>query len=190
MLSITIVACINENIFVNNIKQWWGISRNVFYNSYALMDITLWCVAFFFIYRSSRILRVLVIVFWCGLMSMHLNDTLSHGLHYLPVSSLTFFCAGCILFSTFYFTTVLKAAHYNLRHHYAFWICCASFCFHPILLVNLLTVPDPNYWGNHLATVTFDILQFIAVTFYNIFLCIAFLFSFYKYRRNSSQTLL
>jgi hypothetical protein len=29
----------------------------------------------------------------------------------------------------------------------------------------------------------------MAVTFYNIFICIAFIFSFYKLRRNSSRTL-
>jgi len=189
ILTITIVALVNEHILVGNVKGWWDISRNVFYNLYALLDITAWSAVLILIFRGNLLLKILVAIFWCCLITVQVHEMAARGMNILCISSLTWFCVGCILFSTVYFTTVLKAAYYDLKKQFAFWICCASFCFHSVLLVNLLTVSNSQYWLNDFATITFDILQFIALTFYNLFICIAFILAFYKSRHNSSQTL-
>ena len=159
ILAIALVAFINENILIDNIMQWWGIPRNVFYNLYALLDITAWSAAFILIYTGNSNAQKLVCLFWSCLVIVYVHDIVARGMNFLSVSSLTWFCVGCILFSTIYFTTILRAEYYNLKRQFAFWICSASFCFHSVFLVNLLTISDSQYWQNNFATITFDILQ-------------------------------
>lgn len=189
VLGIIIIAAINENILVDNSKRWWGVSRNALYNIYALMDITVWCVIFVLIFVKRKILQILVILCWIVLVIFKILEMFSFGYHILGTTSLICFCSVCILFSIVYFSSIFKADYHNLKNDFAFWICRASVCFHPVFLVNLLTVAYPQYWYDDFSTITFDILQFIAITFYNLFICIAFLFSFYKSRRSFNQTL-
>lgn len=42
--TIRVLACINENILVPHVKDWWGISRNVCYNIYAVVDTITWAL--------------------------------------------------------------------------------------------------------------------------------------------------
>ena len=189
VFGITLLSAINENILVIYAGGWWGISTNNLYNTYAFIDMTAWCSIFYISFKSHRSLKNVTMLFWIGLMTLKILETFQNGLRQLALHSLILFCAGSILLAICYFNTALKLAYRDLRKDSSFWICCASLCFHSVLLINLLTVSDNQYWNDRFSTLTFDILQIIAMTFYNVFICIAFIFSSYKARSNSSLIL-
>jgi hypothetical protein len=183
ILSAKILAGINENIIVDHSKAWWGISRSVFYNLFSIFDITAWCIFFFLLFENGRLVRYLIVLFWIIVMIVKYIEIVQNSMNVFSVQSLTLFCGGSILFSMVYFLGVLKSDQHSLKSDYCFWLCCASVCFHPILMLNLLTLGDPSYWHDSFSTVTFDILQFIGISFYNIFICISFI-TFYRSRRS------
>lgn len=176
-----IFAGIIENVIADQSMQWWGISRSIFYNLFAFIDITTWCSVYFILFRHYRNLKKIAVLVWVALVMLQCIEISRVGMHNLSMDSISWFCAASIMFSLLYFIQVLKNEEYNLKADPGFWLCCAAVSFHPVLLVNLLSFSDPGYRQDSFSATTFDILQFIGIGFYNIFICVAFL-TFYKYR--------
>jgi hypothetical protein len=182
LLILKLLAVFNEYLIAENTLYWWGISRNVCYNIFALVDISCWCVIFYFLFPAYRFAKQLTVLFWFTLMLVKSVEIWQQGWQLMGVYSLGFFCAGAIFFSLIYFARVLQREDHDIKTDYGFWICCAAISFHPVLLVNLLTLSDGQYWKDSFAMINFDILLFVAVFLFNIFLCISFI-TYYRFPR-------
>lgn len=186
---VTILAFINENILVPHAMGWWGIPRNLFYNIYALLDILIWAGIFFFILGKTRYAAKIILISGGALVIYKITTILSNSVADLAFIPLTIFCVLCIFASIYYFSSIMRPVYYDITLHPAFWACCASLSFHSVLLVNLLTLNYNDYWEDDFSELTFDILQFMGITFYNLFICAAFLLSSYNFKRTRERIL-
>lgn len=185
--TIRVLACINENILVPHVKDWWGISRNVCYNIYAVVDTITWALIFIIIFIKYSIAKKLVVYISLFLILSKIIEINMKGIQQIASVSLILFCGACMVASVCYFAKILNPDFHDLKTDPAFWICCASLSFHSVLMVNLITVPYTAYWTQNFSTVTFNIIQVIAITCYNIFICLSFIFSTSRYSRYFRQ---
>jgi predicted neutral ceramidase superfamily lipid hydrolase len=105
-----ILATLNENIIIHHSNHWWNISRNVFYNIFSLIDITLWTIVFFRIFSENKLMQKVVII---GSISILLYSLLEifyiRSPNELHTDSLISWSAFVVVLCLVYFSDILLA---------------------------------------------------------------------------------
>jgi hypothetical protein len=103
-----------------------------------------------------------------------------HPLNEFHVRSYLLFCVSSLLCGTLYILRIEHKEFHSLRTDPIFWLFAGSFCFYSVFIINLLTMLDTQYWFQPKAKLIFHILQSVATIIYYLFICIAFITSYYR----------
>jgi hypothetical protein len=190
ILLLILLAFINENIIVIYSMKWWHIKRNVFYNLFSLLEISAWCFIYYTIFRGRTTARAMIVFSWLAIMAYSCIELfLTHEINSFHTNSYACFCIFSLVSACAYIMAVNHKDYHRLSNDPAFWLCAAAVCFNCIFFINLTTMMDPGYWDHPRAKQIFHILQSIAVIIYHVFICIAFLTSYYRLRMTSTPAL-
>jgi hypothetical protein len=185
-----ILATFNENIFIHHSKHWWNISRNIFYNAFSLIDISLWFIVFFKIFSENKLMQKVVIFGSTTILIYSLLEIFYlRSPNQLHTDSLMSWSAFVVVLCLVYFSDVLKKECHLLSRDPSFWLCAGAICFNAVFFLNLQTIGATEYWENAGTALIFDVLQCAAIFLYYLFICFAFIVHYYNYRRISRPAL-
>ena len=184
ILGLTLLALINENIIIAHSQQWWGISRNLCYNIFSLVEISAWSFIFYIIFSKYPNLKRFVIISWAFIIIYSLIELFFlYSFNEFHIRSYMFFCIFSLACACIYIVLVTIKDYHQLSTDPTFWLCAAAISFNSVFFINLLTIADSRYWKLSHATEIFDVLQSSALIIYYIFICTAFITSCYSYRK-------
>ena len=177
-----ILTVVMEGVLIPNCKIWWDIRRNVVYNIFSLIDMSIWFLFFIRIFLAKRS-KFFIAFIWIACLGFSLIE-----LFYLKswasfhTDSLRFFNLVAILLSIIYLFQLLKKEYHLIFSDPVFWLCAAGICFNSIFFVNLSTFAEAKYWKGLEPGRVFYILQCTAMGIYYLFICFAFITSYYNYK--------
>lgn len=188
------VNFLNDAVFIPYVKMHRLFPRNVAYNAYSIMEITVWFYIYYHVFRRGMATRIILIVFIMVIGYSFLELSLLKGWHQFHTDSYRIYELCMITFASMYLYQLLKLRFHRLYNDALFWLSCANLIAHSILFVNLTTIAEKNYWNLENATEVFRTLNAVGNTFFYSLISIGFLSCFfYKHqtrRKTSSQELL
>ena len=187
LVLLLVITVINEVVFVKKSKEWWDLSRNIFYNGFSFIDMITWFYIFYKIhYKKSFKIFVLILGISCILYSV-VEICFLKSWKVFHTDSLRLFNLSMIILSLIYLYQLLKKEYHQLSRDPLFLTCAACILFHSIFFINLTTFTEPKYWKGSKPGQVFFILQDTGISLYYLLICAAFISCIYYNRRLKHQ---
>jgi len=187
---VLLITFINEYVIIQQIEQNYSyISRDIAYNIFSVIDISIWIYVFYKIYLYKRMNRHLFIPATIAFLYSIIDIFFIYGIRHFHTNSMMLYNLSIILLSGNYLFYSLKKEYYQPLSDSLFWICAACIGYHSLLFLNFVTIRLPEaYWQELQANKVWVIVSLSANIFYYLLLSIAFLTCFKKgFRQTSSQ---
>jgi hypothetical protein len=179
VIALLFITILNELIIAPYItKKFTLYDRNIAYNIFSLIDMTVFFYIFFKIHIGSirkYILGAIVLVYIYSFVELFFLK----GWRYFHTDSFSVYEIVIILLSLLYLYKLLKKEYYIAVIDPIFWLCSACLIYHSILIINFTTKADENYWRLKNALSVYILLQYIANISYYLILCCMFISGIY-----------
>jgi hypothetical protein len=187
LLVIIAFATINEVFIVRNVWEWWRLAPNIFYNYFSFVDMAVWTAIYVNIFKSKLLRRgiaatgILLLLLSCAEI-IYFKDLMR-----LHTITLMCFAILMIILSLLYFFLIYNKEYHHVSRDPHFWVCAASIAFNAIFFFNLQMLSQQQFLEDPDAIRIFDFLQVLGLCAYYLFICTAFIISYYKYRQVSGR---
>lgn len=171
------ITCFNELIVIQLIIfKGNKINRNIPYNIFSLLDMTIWFLIFYSINknRKGKLFTVILAVLSFIFSGIELFGYKSWLL--LHTDSFRFYSLAIICLSVNYLYKVIKDnKYYNTFADHAFFLCAASLIYQSMLFIIFSTLSENSFWQFREAEYVYNLLQVITNILYYTLICASFI---------------
>jgi hypothetical protein len=177
------LTALNEALIIPLAIKYNLFERNIDYNIFSLVDMTVWFIFFLGMFQKNTEKKFVIIIAIANLSYSLVEILFIHSWRDFHSDSVRVYDISIIVFSSYYLFLILKKEYHNLWKDSLFWICVACILYHSTVFINFTSlVESESYWNSKQAYIVYNILQNIANAFYYLLLCGAFFVNYINFK--------
>ena len=154
---------------------------NNLYNIFSFFDMGIWFLVYYRIHKKEKAISWILLAEVFVLIFSLVESYYDWG--HFHTWSLRLYNIVIIFFSVLYLYRLLFKEYYEISKDPVFFICVACILYHSLSFIKFTTISEFVFFKDRNAANVFFTLDAIANILYYLFLCVAFIVSFYCQRK-------